>query len=126
MSPVKQDLNDLQVLDPILAEVRESAAEIDATGAFPRQAMDAFGKSGLMGLISAQEVGGMGHGLRAAVQVIDRVAQECGSTAMVLSMHYAGTAVIEAYGPRPVREAIAAGEHLTTLAFSESGSRSHF
>jgi alkylation response protein AidB-like acyl-CoA dehydrogenase len=126
MSPVKQDLNDLQALDPILAEVRESAAEIDATGAFPRQAMDAFGKSGLLGLISAREVGGMGHGLRAAVQVIDRVAQECGSTAMVLSMHYAGTAVIEAHGPRPVREAIAAGEHLTTLAFSESGSRSHF
>jgi alkylation response protein AidB-like acyl-CoA dehydrogenase len=45
---------------------------------------------------------------------------------MVLCMHYAGTAVIEAHGPRPVREAIALGRHLTTLAFSESGSRSHF
>jgi len=41
-------------------------------------------------------------------------------------MHYAGTAVIEAYGSRDVREAIAAGRHLTTLAFSETGSRSHF
>jgi alkylation response protein AidB-like acyl-CoA dehydrogenase len=34
--------------------------------------------------------------------------------------------VIEAYGPREVRAAIARGEHLTTLAFSEAGSRSHF
>jgi len=29
-------------------------------------------------------------------------------------------------GPRAVREAIAVGQHLTTLAFSEAGSRSHF
>ena len=41
-------------------------------------------------------------------------------------MHYAATAVIEAHGPRDVRAAIAAGDHLTTLAFSEYGSRSHF
>jgi alkylation response protein AidB-like acyl-CoA dehydrogenase len=42
-------------------------------------------------------------------------------------MHYSAAAVIEAAnGPREVREAIAAGKHLTTLAFSEAGSRSHF
>jgi alkylation response protein AidB-like acyl-CoA dehydrogenase len=41
-------------------------------------------------------------------------------------MHYAGTAVIEAHGPRRIREEIAAGRHITTLAFSEAGSRSHF
>jgi alkylation response protein AidB-like acyl-CoA dehydrogenase len=42
-------------------------------------------------------------------------------------MHYSAAAVIEAAnGPRDVREAIAAGKHLTTLAFSEAGSRSHF
>jgi alkylation response protein AidB-like acyl-CoA dehydrogenase len=45
---------------------------------------------------------------------------------MVICMHYAGAAVIEGHGPRDVREAIAAGRHLTTLAFSEQGSRSHF
>jgi alkylation response protein AidB-like acyl-CoA dehydrogenase len=41
-------------------------------------------------------------------------------------MHYCGTAVIEAFGPRNVREAAASGAHLSTLAFSETGSRSHF
>jgi alkylation response protein AidB-like acyl-CoA dehydrogenase len=127
MSTENRNATYLEMLDPILADVvRGSAAAIDETSAFPRQAMATLGEHGLLGLISAQEVGGLGQGLRAAVQVIDRVAQECGSTAMVLSMHYAGAAVIEAHGPRPVREAIAAGRHLTTLAFSETGSRSHF
>jgi alkylation response protein AidB-like acyl-CoA dehydrogenase len=54
------------------------------------------------------------------------MARECASTAMVLTMHYAGTAVIEKYGPVEVRRAVASGRHISTLAFSESGSRSHF
>ena len=45
---------------------------------------------------------------------------------MVVLMHYAAIAVLEAHGPREVREAIARGEHLSSLAFSEAGSRSHF
>jgi alkylation response protein AidB-like acyl-CoA dehydrogenase len=45
---------------------------------------------------------------------------------MVVGMHSAAAAVIEAHGPRAVREAIAAGKHVSTLAFSEAGSRSHF
>src|SRR3954466_9877438 len=45
---------------------------------------------------------------------------------MVLLMHYAAVSVIEAYGPDDVRRAIAEGRHLSTVAFSERGSRSHF
>ena len=48
-------------------------------------------------------------------------ASACGSTAMVVCMHYCATAVIEAHGPDDVRRAIAAGDHLSTLAFSETG-----
>jgi alkylation response protein AidB-like acyl-CoA dehydrogenase len=58
--------------------------------------------------------------------VVERLARVCGSTAMVVCMHYAATAVIEKHGPREVRTAIAAGTHLTTLAFSEFGSRGQF
>lgn len=117
----------LDSLEKIAVEViRPAAAEIDQTGAFPRAAMDALSQGGLLGLISARDVGGMGAGLRAAALVIERIAQECASTAMVLCMHYAGTAVIEAYGPLSVRQEIAEGKHITTLAFSERGSRSHF
>jgi alkylation response protein AidB-like acyl-CoA dehydrogenase len=45
---------------------------------------------------------------------------------MVLIMHYCGTAVLEAHGPKEARTAAASGAHLSTLAFSEAGSRSHF
>jgi alkylation response protein AidB-like acyl-CoA dehydrogenase len=117
----------LDALAPVLSQVVEPAAvRVDREGAFPRAAVDALGRAGLLGLVSAREVGGGGEGLRAATEVVERLAGACGSTAMVVCMHYAATAVIEAHGPRPVREAIAAGRHLSTLAFSESGSRSHF
>src|SRR5829696_2295932 len=114
-------------LERVVADViAPSVIEIDETGAFPRAAMEALGIAGLLGLISAEEVGGLGQGYRAAAMAVERVARECASTAMVLCMHYAGTAVVEAHGPRRMREEIAAGRHITTLAFSEAGSRSHF
>lgn len=117
----------IEALEPIIDEViAPAAAEIDQSGAFPRAAMAALAKAGLLGLISATEVGGLGQGLRAATMVMERVSQACASTSMVLCMHYAATAVLEAHGPRDIREAIAAGKHTSSLAFSESGSRSHF
>jgi len=118
---------DLRALDEIIkGTVEPAAADVDRTGAFPRAALDAFGQAGLLGLISSREVGGLGEAHRAAAQTVERVASACASTAMVLCMHYSAVAVIEAHGARPVREAIARGRHVTTLAFSEKGSRSHF
>ncbi|MEV1157904.1 acyl-CoA dehydrogenase family protein [Micromonospora chokoriensis] len=106
--------------------IRPQAASVDREGVFPRSGVDALGAAGLLGLASSIEVGGAGHGMRTVAEVVERLAAECGSTAMVVLMHYAATAVIEAHGPREVRVAIATGGHLTTLAFSEYGSRSHF
>jgi alkylation response protein AidB-like acyl-CoA dehydrogenase len=118
---------DTDALDRIISEtVAPAAEEIDRTGAFPHDALKAFGKAGLLGLVSSSEVGGLGESHRAAALVVERIAVACASTAMVVCMHYAGTAVIEAHGPLAIREAIARGEHVTTLAFSEQGSRSHF
>lgn len=117
----------LDVLEDIITTVVEPrAAEVDSTGSFPRAAMTAFGEQGLLGLLSSPDVGGLGGSLADAAQVVRRLSASCGSTAMVLTMHYCATAVIEAHGPDDVRRAIAAGRHLSTLAFSETGSRSHF
>lgn len=117
----------LDALAPVLSQVVEPAAvRVDRHGAFPRAAVDALGRAGLFGLVSAPEVGGGGEALRAATEMVERLAGACGSTAMIVCMHYAATAVIEAHGPRAVREQVAAGRHLSTPAFSESGSRSHF
>ena len=58
--------------------------------------------------------------------IVGRLARDCGSTAMVLCMHYCGAAVLEASARATSGSAAAAGEHLSTLAFSEAGSRSQF
>lgn len=106
--------------------VAPHAAEVDRSSAFPRHSVDALAGAGLLGLLSAPEVGGLGEGARAAARVVERLARECSSTAMVVCMHYAGVAVLERYAPLAVRRAVAAGRHLSTLAFSEAGSRSQF
>ena len=114
-------------VDQVVSEVvAPQAPEIDRNGTFPRAGIDALAQAGLLGLVSATEVGGGGEGMRAAAEVIERLAAACGSTAMVALMHYTAVAGIEAHGAAPVRQEVAGGRHLSTLAFSEAGSRSHF
>jgi isovaleryl-CoA dehydrogenase len=118
---------DSALLDPIIEDtIAPQAVEVDRSGTFPRASIDALAKAGLLGLISSTSVGGRGQSLTDASRVIERLGGVCGSTAMVMLMHYAATAVIELHGPEHVRRAIALDGHLTTLAFSEAGSRSHF
>ena len=108
------------------AVIAPAASETDSAGTFPRAALDALGAAGLLGLVSAREVGGLGEGHRAAAHVVERIARSCASTAMIVCMHYAAAAVVEAHGPMAARRDVAAGRALATLAFSEAGSRSHF
>jgi isovaleryl-CoA dehydrogenase len=117
----------LDVLEEIITTVVEpAAADVDAHGTFPRTAVTALGERGMLGLMSSPDVGGLGLGLGDAAQAVRLLAAACGSTAMVACMHYSATAVIEQHGPDDVRRGIATGSHLSTLAFSETGSRSHF
>ena len=112
-------------IESFAAIAAANAAEVDR-GTFPTATLKALGEAGWLGLISAKEVGGKGAGLGEAAVVVERLARECGSTAMVVCMHYCATAVIEQHGSLEIRKAIAQGNHLTTLAFSEPGSRSQF
>lgn len=106
--------------------IAPAAADVDRTGAYPRAALDALGAAGLLGLSSAPEVGGLGGSLADVAETVEQISAACGSTAMVVLMHYAAVAVVEAHGPREVRSAVARGANVCSLAFSESGSRSHF
>ncbi|MBV9661451.1 MAG: acyl-CoA/acyl-ACP dehydrogenase [Acidimicrobiales bacterium] len=105
--------------------VRPWAAQVDAGGEFPTASMDALARAGFLGLTVAEPFGS-GGGLADAARVIQTLASTCGSTAMVMLMHYSAVAVLDRRGSEAVREAMGAGEHLTTLAFSEAGSRSQF
>jgi isovaleryl-CoA dehydrogenase len=113
----------LRVIESVVAP---EASSVDASGAFPRAQVDALGAAGLLGLTVPAEHGGGGAGLRAAADVIRELGSVCGSTAMVLTMHYAAVAALTAAGDKDTLTAIAGGGHLSTLALSERGSRSHF
>jgi alkylation response protein AidB-like acyl-CoA dehydrogenase len=103
-------------LEEVAAIAAANAIEVDRTAAFPAKAIDAFRASGLAAVANLGD----------ASRVVERLARECASTAMIVCMHYSGSAVIRAHGDDATKQAIAAGKHLTTLAFSEFGSRSQF
>jgi alkylation response protein AidB-like acyl-CoA dehydrogenase len=121
---VEQSYRD--ALEEVVRKAIEPGARDADGGRFPREGIEALGRGGLLGLISAPEVGGGGGGFREAAGSVERVARSCASTGLILTMHYCATALIEAHGDLETRRAIAAGRHLSTLAFSEVGSRSHF
>ena len=114
-------------LDQVIEEVvAPQAAAVDADGAFPKAAVEALAEAGLLALTVPTQYGGAGLGLDAAADLVRRLATACSSTAMVVTMHYSGTAMLVTAGHAASLTAIAEGRHLTTLAFSERGSRSQF
>jgi alkylation response protein AidB-like acyl-CoA dehydrogenase len=108
----------------------ENAADVDARGRFPIESMNRLAESGLMGLCLPKEFGGQGESMRTFAAVTEELASACGSTAMVFVMHTAAAQAIASSSSladrAAVLEEISAGKHLTTLAFSETGSRSQF
>jgi isovaleryl-CoA dehydrogenase len=128
--PVSAAPTTTEILDAVGAVVERTvapgAAEVDRAGAYPRTDVDALAGVGALGLLSAPEVGGAGGSLVDVAAVLETVARADASTAMVVLMHYAAVSVIEPHGPEAVRREIAEGRHLSTLALSERGSRSHF
>lgn len=109
-----------------------SAAQNDKAGRFSTEAVESLGESGLLGLLIPADVGGSGLGPRTFAVVNATLAEADASVAMIYLMHILGAATISAARPSaaqalaPILREIGAGRHLSTLAFSEAGSRSHF
>lgn len=108
-----------------------SASENDKSGTFSTAAVDALGRSGLLALTVPTAMGGHGLGPRAFADVVTALAETDASVAMVYMMHVCGVECMVAAAStsadaRTAIADIAKGKHLTTLAFSEKGSRSHF
>jgi alkylation response protein AidB-like acyl-CoA dehydrogenase len=139
-SPTKSRGGDVMTHDEAILKTREiasrvlapTAAQNDKAGRFSTEAIESLGQSGLLGLTLPAEVGGSGLGPRTFAGVIAALAEADSSVAMVYLMHILGAAAILAARPgaasavAPTLREIAAGRHLSTLAFSEAGSRSHF
>jgi alkylation response protein AidB-like acyl-CoA dehydrogenase len=113
--------------------IASHAPAVDREGRFPEEGLAALRESGLLGLCVPPSFGGQGGGPLEMVDVVEQVAGACASTAMVYVMHVVGAQTLVA-GTGPDEEgpkadalgAVAAGRHLTTLAYSERGSRGHF
>jgi alkylation response protein AidB-like acyl-CoA dehydrogenase len=116
-------------LGKALPTIRDTAARTDEEARFPVESIDALTKAGLLGVTVPEEAGGVGGGPRELVEAVTAVAAACGSTAMVYLMHLAAMGVVAAAPPAAhggLVAALASGERLGTLAFSEKESRSHF
>ena len=116
------------------AEIAAAAEAVDRHGTFPRASVAALASGGRLGVGIPERFGGLGGGPEEFVTATEEIAAACASTGMVYVMHVvavqtilAGTGEDEPDGPK--HEALAAaarGEHLSTLAYSERGSRGHF
>jgi len=106
------------------------ADDVDRQGRWPAESIAALADAGLLGLTVPAACGGAAAGASTFAAVTGALAEQCASTAMIYLMHVCGAQAIAAAQAFPRRDevlrAVAAGSHLTTLAFSETGSRSHF
>lgn len=107
-----------------------AARQNDKEGRFSTEAVDSLGKAGLLALTLPTEFGGAGLGPRTFAAVLTTLAEADASVAMVYMMHICASATIAAArhtsAVAQILKEIASGGHLSTLAFSETGSRSHF
>src|SRR6202040_1884698 len=116
-----------EIADRVLAP---AARQNDKEGRFSTEAVRSLGQLGLLGLTVPTEFGGAGLGPRTFAAVLATLAEADASVAMVYLMHICASATIAAARPgsavEQILKQIASGGHLSTLAFSEAGSRSHF
>jgi alkylation response protein AidB-like acyl-CoA dehydrogenase len=113
--------------------IAAEAGDVDRDGRFPAEAVAELAGSGLLGLGLPEHLGGLGGGPLEVVGAVEQVAGACASTGMVFVMHLVAAQTLlagtdeEDDGPKgQALRAMARGDHLSTLAYSERGSRGHF
>jgi len=76
----------------------KQAADVDAQSRFPSEAIDALREAGVLSAPIPTEFGGAGCGMRELAQLCSTLSQACGSSGMVLAMHYIQVACIARHG----------------------------
>jgi len=104
--------------------------EVDREGRFPKEAYIELRKQGYMGLMVPKEYGGMGGGAKEHAEVVHALSNYCATTGLCYMMHNVGTLCIVFFGTDEQKKEflpkIAKGEIAIALAYSESGSGTHF
>ena len=71
--------------------VQPRAAKIDATGEFPSDLVEAFGKQGFLSLLLPEQYGGTNGNLTSFCIVVEEIAKVCGSSSLVILAQGLGT-----------------------------------
>lgn len=126
------DLNNLENLTQKLGKefIAPYTQEIDQKARFPKEAYEALKQQGFMGLLIPKEYGGSQGGNLAHIQTCYSLASFNASVALCYMMHNVATACIVKYASKWQKDLylpkIAKGEISFALAYSESGSGTHF
>ena len=96
--------------------LRKHAANIDSTASWPAESLRAIADAGLL----------IPGSMREFADITRRFSQACTSSAMIYLMHVCATQVIAGAPNKHLFEKVKGERALSTLAFSEKGSRSHF
>ncbi len=75
-----------------------NAADVDVKARFPTETVEAMKKAGILGAMVPAELGGPGLGMRQLAMLCSTIAQGCGSSGMVLAMHYSQLACLTRHG----------------------------
>ncbi|MCQ2969782.1 MAG: acyl-CoA dehydrogenase [Clostridium sp.] len=83
----EQELVKQMVRDFAVNEVKEIAAEIDATERFPMENVKKMGELGLMGIPFSTEFGGAGGDVLSYIIAVEELSKVCATTGVILSAH---------------------------------------
>ena len=107
--------------------VEPRAAEIDATGEFPRDLMDALGKQGFFSIILPEQYGGSDGDITSFCFAIEEIAKVCGSSSLLILAQGMGTLPIWLEGNPPQKEfyfsQISEKNRLTAFTLNEQEGR---
>lgn len=105
-------------------QIKPYAAEWDAKGQFPTQALKQMGELGLLGMLVPEEWGGSATGNLAYVLALEEIAAADGATSAIMSVHNSvGCVPILKYGTQQQKERflapLARGEIIGAFALTE-------
>lgn len=109
--------------------IRPRAAEIDRTGAFPRENLQALARAGWNGVLLPRELGGLGLDHVAFAIAAEEIGSACASSALVYVMHTGAVQTIALFGNddqkrrwlKPARDGL-----IGTYSTSEKASGGHW
>ena len=123
LTPDQLELREF-VREVVRRSVAPRAAEIDATGEFPWDVVEAFRSAGLMGLPFPERFGGTGSGHLMTLVAVEEISRACATSGLILAMQGLGSFALQLAGTAEQRDRylprLASGEWIPAYALTES------